>query len=59
MNRWYDAIHRWTSLAAILQLGVWTATGLLFALVPLQRTRGEWIVRAQRALRRRASPRES
>ena len=35
------AIHRWTSLAAIIQLGIWTATGLFFAVTPLQRVRGE------------------
>lgn len=41
MNRLLYALHRWTSLAAILQLSVWTTTGFFFAVVPIQRIRGE------------------
>lgn len=41
MNRRLYALHRWVSLVALLQLLVWTATGLFFAIVPIQRIRGE------------------
>lgn len=34
MNRRLYAIHRWLSLAAVLQLLVWSVSGLFFAVVP-------------------------
>lgn len=41
MNRRLYAIHRWLALAAMAQLAVWTATGLFFAVVPIESVRGE------------------
>lgn len=41
MNRTLYAVHRWVSLAALAQLLVWTATGFFFAVVPIERIRGE------------------
>lgn len=41
MNRTLYALHRWVSLAALVQLLVWTATGLFFAVAPIERVRGE------------------
>lgn len=41
MNRTLYAIHRWVSLAALLQLLVWTGTGLFFAVTPIEKVRGE------------------
>lgn len=41
MNRTLYAVHRWISLAALAQLLVWTATGLFFAVTPIERVRGE------------------
>jgi hypothetical protein len=41
MNRKAYALHRWLSLAALVQLLVWTSTGLFFAVTPIARVRGE------------------
>jgi uncharacterized iron-regulated membrane protein len=34
------AAHRWISAVALLQLAIWTGTGLFFAVVPIERVRG-------------------
>ncbi|MBI5069500.1 MAG: PepSY domain-containing protein [Deltaproteobacteria bacterium] len=34
------ASHRWISAVALVQLAVWTGTGLFFAVVPIERVRG-------------------
>jgi hypothetical protein len=41
MNRTLYAVHRWVSLAALVQLLVWTGTGFFFAVMPIERIRGE------------------
>lgn len=39
-NRSFYALHRWISALALLQLAAWTASGLFFAIVPIERVRG-------------------
>ena len=41
MNRLFYAAHRWLALVGLLQLLVWTGSGLFFAIVPIDRVRGE------------------
>lgn len=41
MNRQIYRLHRWLALVATIQLALWTATGLFFAVVPIERVRGE------------------
>jgi hypothetical protein len=43
MKRLY-ALHRWLAALAFAQLALWTATGLFFALAPIDRVRGEDVV---------------
>jgi uncharacterized iron-regulated membrane protein len=40
MKRWY-AVHRWLGAIALVQLALWTVSGLFFALAPLPEVRGE------------------
>ena len=40
MNRTLYAIHRWVSLVALVQLGVWLGSGLFFASYPIEEVRG-------------------
>lgn len=40
MNRRLYALHRWVSLFAFLQLGIWSASGLAFSLLPEASVKG-------------------
>lgn len=40
MSRRLYAVHRWIAALASIQLGVWTLSGLYFAVVPIARVRG-------------------
>lgn len=41
INRKLYAVHRWIAAIAMVQLAIWNATGLFFAVVPLAEVRGE------------------
>ena len=41
MNRFLYLWHRWIALLALIQLVVWSGTGFFFAVVPIERIRGE------------------
>ncbi|MCK6548872.1 PepSY domain-containing protein [Myxococcota bacterium] len=46
MNRRLYALHRWVSLAALVQLAIWTASGTFFAVVPIGKVRGTSVPKA-------------
>lgn len=41
MNRRLYALHRFVSLAALIQLALWMMSGFFFAVVPIERVRGK------------------
>jgi uncharacterized membrane protein YkoI len=43
MNRILFALHRWVSLAILLQFAVWLGSGLFFAAFPIAEVRGEHV----------------
>ena len=43
MTRTLYAIHRWISALALIQLAVWTVTGLLFAAIRIEEVHGEHV----------------
>jgi hypothetical protein len=43
MNRVLYALHRWLSLAVLLQLAAWLCSGLFFAAFPIEEVHGEHI----------------
>lgn len=46
MNRRLYALHRWLSAAAFLQLAIWTASGAIFAFLPIETVRGPFVENA-------------
>lgn len=44
MKRFFRKLHRWLGLLMVLQITAWMASGLYFALIPIETIRGEHLV---------------